>query len=141
MLKSYFRRSKIVLPAISHYLWIPPIPLPMILAPTCSQLLIPSSSIPEGFCRGFSFLLRRGNWNRDGGQRRRSATSFFSTTSRPWPTQPQSRSQSGQTRFVLPCSLSFAVPGQRSLKAKAKAVKPGPFFFFLCSLSPAFVLC
>ena len=64
LLKSYFSRSKIVLPAISCYLWIPPIPLPMILAPTCSHLLIPSSSILERFRREFLFLFRRGNGDR-----------------------------------------------------------------------------
>ena len=64
LLKSHFRRSKIVPPAISCYLWIPPIPLPRVLAPTCSQLLIPSSSILERFRREFPFLFRRGNGDR-----------------------------------------------------------------------------
>ena len=80
LLKSYFSRSKIVHPAISYSLWIPPIPLPMILAPTCSHLLIPPSSILERFRRGFPFLFRREtsiDWNRDGGRRRRSARRLF----------------------------------------------------------------
>ena len=75
LLKSHFRRSKIVLPAISCYLWIPPIPLPMILAPTCSHLLIPSSSILERFRREFLFLFRRGNGDRVESWRR-STTPF-----------------------------------------------------------------
>ena len=75
LLKSHFRRSKIVLPAISYYLLIPPIPLPMILAPTCSHLLIPSSSILERFRREFLFLFRRRNGDRVESWRR-STTPF-----------------------------------------------------------------
>ena len=98
LLKSYFSRSKIVLPAISCYLWIPPIPLPRVLAPTCSQLLIPSSSILEGFRREFPFLFRRGNGDRLESWRR--STTPFCEKPLSWRSSAllgpfQSRSQNG----------------------------------------------